>query len=149
MVLHAPTGLADMAKKKPIGKLVDGAATLLQKLVRLKSSDDNGYCTCVSCGHVGHWKDMQGGHFVPRGNSATKLMEENVHPQCPSCNGFGMKFGDAEKHYTLWMIDYYGREFVENLLSLKGKTHKWVRLEVDQLIAEWKDQIKELERQKG
>jgi hypothetical protein len=38
-----------VAKKKPIGKLTDEAAILLQLLVRLKASDDNGYCSCVTC----------------------------------------------------------------------------------------------------
>jgi hypothetical protein len=135
-----------MARKKlkPIGKLVDDCATLLQKLVRLKASDHNGYCQCVSCGVTKHWKEMQGGHFIPRGNSTTKLMEENIHPQCMGCNAFGMKYGDAEKQYTLWMIDHYGRDFVDELLATKGKTHKWVRADVEALKVGFSDQIKSM-----
>jgi len=134
-------------KLKPIGKLKEEASVLLQKLVRLKASDCNGYASCISCGATKHWKELQGGHYIPRGNSATRLMEENIHPQCKSCNGFGMKYGDAEKHYTLWMIDFYGRDFVEDLLAMKGKPHKWNRLELEDNIKTWKAQIKELESQ--
>ena len=131
--------------KPAIGVLKEKASVLIQKIVRLKAADCNGYCQCVSCGVVKHWKEMQGGHYVPRGNSATRLMEENVHPQCKGCNGYGMKYGDAEKHYTLYMIDMYGRDFVEHLLSLKGKPHKWSRCDLEDMIIDFKAQIKELE----
>ena len=39
-------------KKRTIAQEVEAAAKLLQKYVRLKASDDNGYCTCVTCGKV-------------------------------------------------------------------------------------------------
>lgn len=136
-------------KLKPIGKLKEQASVLLQLLVRLKAMDDKGYCYCVSCGASGHYKDMQGGHYIPRGNSATRLLEENVHPQCMGCNGFGMKYGDAEKHYTLYMIDTYGRDFVEYILSLKGNAHKWVRADLEDQIQEFKAQIKLQEQRIG
>ena len=39
-----------MAKRKPrtLVKEIDEAAKLIQRLVRLKASDDNGYCSCVT-----------------------------------------------------------------------------------------------------
>ena len=132
-------------KLKPVGKLKEEASVLLQKLVRLKAADDNGYASCVSCGASKHWKELQGGHFIPRGNSATRLMEENIHPQCQGCNGFGMKYGDAEKQYTLYMIDMYGRDFVDELLEMKGQTHKWARVDLELQIKEFKFRVKELE----
>lgn len=140
-----------MAKKqlKPIGKLTDECAKLLQKLVRIKAADDNGYAECVSCGSTKHWKELQGGHFIPRGNAVTKLMEENIHPQCMGCNAFGMKYGDAEKQYTLWMIDHYGRDFVDELIATKGKVHKWVRADLEGLKIAWAARIKSLMDEKG
>ena len=138
-------------KKKPIGKLVDSIATRLQLLVRLKAADDMGFCNCVSCGKLGHYKDMQGGHFIPRGTSFTKLMEENIHPQCAGCNGFGMKYGDAEKHYTLYMQDMYGRDFVEDLLAEKRakRPHKWNRCVLDDMLIDINNQIKEHKKRVG
>jgi len=129
-------------KTKPIGKLVEEASVLLQLLVRVKASDDNGYCSCVSCGVTRHYKEMQGGHYIPRGNSATRLLEENVHPQCRGCNGFGMKYGDAEKQYTLYLIDTYGREMVDELIALKGATFKWSRIDLQDQIKGLKDAVK-------
>ena len=48
-------------KKRTIAQEVDMAAKLLQRYVRLKASDDNGYCQCVSCGKVAHYATMDGG----------------------------------------------------------------------------------------
>jgi len=134
-----------VAKSKPIGKLTDDAAILLQKLVRLKAADSDGYANCVTCGANHHWKELQGGHFIPRGNSATKLLEENIHPQCRGCNGFAMKHGDAAHRYTLYMVDMYGREFVDDLLGTKGKPYKWFKPDLIDLIADLKSRVKDLE----
>jgi len=136
-------------KLKPIGKLTDEAAVLLQKLVRLKAADFEGNADCVSCGTTKHWKDLQGGHYIPRGNAATKLMEENIHPQCMGCNGFGMKYGDAAHRYTLAMVDFYGRDSVDQMLATKGQVHKWVRADLMELIAEFKQRVKDLMEEKG
>ena len=54
-------------KTKTIGKLTDEAATLLQRLVRLKAADDNGYVSCVTCGVTKRFDDgMQGGQVGER-----------------------------------------------------------------------------------
>ena len=135
-----------MAKKpKSIAKLGDECAVLLQKLVRMKAADYDGSCVCVSCGAVKHWKEMQGGHFIARGNKATKLMEENINPQCPGCNCFGMRYGDAEKQYTVWMIDTHGRDFVDEMIATKGIPHKFVRGDLEELKQELTERISELE----
>ena len=127
-------------KKKTIAKLVDEAAVLMQKLVRLKAADVDGYCKCVTCGVVKHWKEMQGGHFIGRKWTATKVLEENIHPQCPGCNG---PLKGNMVSYTLYMQDMYGREFVEELQRLKTQTRKYTRAEAAGLIEELKVRISE------
>ena len=131
-------------KPKTVQKRRKEALELLQKLVRLKAADDNGYCSCVSCGVVRQWDGaMQGGHFVAKGNGGKNmwaLVEENVHPQCAGCNGFGMRFGNAETAYTLYMIDMYGREKVDEMME-KNITSKLNRIELEDLISDWKEQI--------
>lgn len=134
-------------KQKTIAKLADDNAVLLQKLVRLKAADEHGMCECASCGTRKHWKEMQGGHFIARGNNATKLMEENVNPQCQGCNAFGMKYGDAEKKYTLWMIDIHGRDFIEEMMATKGKVFRFIRGDLDAMKIELNQRIKELEQE--
>jgi len=142
--------IAKRKKKKPktksIADLHNLAAELLQKYVRLKASDDNGYCSCVTCGITKKWNEgMQGGHFMPRGRAPTKLLEENIHPQCDGCNGFGMKYHDAAQVYTLYMEDMYGRDEVQRIIDLSKTVHKWVRCDIEDFIVDIRVKIRDQE----
>ena len=101
-------------KKRTIAQEVDMAAKLLQRYVRLKSSDDNGYCHCVTCGKLDHYTAMQGGHFYSRRHIVFKLFEENIHVQCPACNQWGMKTTKIQEAYRIFMEDMYGARPLEN-----------------------------------
>lgn len=133
-----------MPKKKTVQQLRKQCLEVLQQLVRLKAADDDGYCSCVTCGVVRQWNDsMDGGHFVAKGQGGRNmwaLVEENVHPQCKGCNGFGMKYGNTEKAYTLYMVDMYGREKVDEMLQ-KNVTSKLNRIELEDLLHDWKQQV--------
>lgn len=132
---------------RTVSQELDRAAVLLQKLVRLKAADDAGYCSCVTCGVRGHWKEMQGGHFISRTFKRWKCDERNVHPQCKGCNGFGMKYGNAEAEYMSYMMGRYGLETVQHMLSTRRDITKYSRDEVEEMQAEFKREIKkELER---
>jgi hypothetical protein len=129
------------AKKKSTTQLVEQAAELLQLKVRLKYSDDNGYVSCVTCGVTRHYKDrMQGGHYIPRKSLGTKLLEENVHPQCNQCNGF--KRGNMTA-YAAFMALTYGGEFLQELERLKRESKKYYVNEVRDIIQELKGEIKQ------
>lgn len=133
-------------KSKSIAKLVEEAAVLMQKLVRLKAADEDGIVTCCTCGIRRKWNDqMDGGHFIERSYLGTKLLEENIHPQCKTCNG---PFGGTPKGnpvaYTLFMIDTYGREFLDELEQLKNTSKKYTRSEIEEIKADLKKQIAEL-----
>ena len=132
-------------KKKTIAKEVDEAAVLLQKLIRLKAADEFGMCVCVTCGKRARWNDgMQGGHFISRKYTGTKLLEENLHPQCAGCNGPRAKDGTVTIAYTTYMIDFYGRGFVDELQVMKNTPKKYTREEVAELKKSFRAQIKEL-----
>ena len=132
-----------MAKKKTLPKLKKEALELKQLLVRVKAADDNGYCTCVTCGTVLLWnRGMQGGHFIVRSKTKWCLVEENLHPQCNGCNGFGMKYGNAEAIYTLYMQEMYGDDFVQNMIDTKDEIIKLSRFDLEDSIADSKEQIK-------
>lgn len=129
-------------KRKTIAQKVEQAAALLQKYVRMKAADHNGYCECVTCGTKTLWYEgMQGGHFIGRGSISTKLMEENVNPQCVRCNKY---LSGNITAYTLYMIDMHGREFVDELQRLKHVPKKYKRDEVEEIIRDLKQKIKEL-----
>jgi hypothetical protein len=131
-----------MPKQKTIRKLVDDCAVLLQKIRRLESADDDGYCTCVTCGKNLHWKQMDGGHWISRTYTIHKLNPDNIHPQCKGCNRFDHKIHDD---YTLWMIDNYGMEFVEDMNMRKHEPKKYSRPEIEEIKQELKQRMKEFE----
>jgi len=130
-------------KPKTTAKLKDEAATLLQKLVRMKYANDEGMCECVTCGKVEFYKYMDGGHFVSRSHNATLLVEENIHPQCKGCNGY--KKGNIDS-YSLFMIDTYGLDAMRELIASKHQPRKFTALELEDLIADYKKRIKEQEQ---
>lgn len=133
-------------KIKSIAKVRQELAELLQRLVRLKAADGNGYCKCVTCGKSYHWKEMQGGHYIERGKIATKIIEENINPQCHYCNHYGMKKASHVILYRKWMIDMHGTGFVEWLEAEAGKIAKHARDDLMAQIAEVSAQINELEK---
>jgi hypothetical protein len=131
-----------MKKRKSIARLVEDAAVILQRIVRIKAADENGYVSCVTCGVTRQWNDgMQGGHFISRRYTAHKLSEENIHPQCAKCNG--PLRGNAIP-YTVYMIDTYGRDFVDELERTKGQTKKYTRPEIEQIIQELREYEKQV-----
>ena len=137
-------------KKKTIAQEVEKAAVLLQKLVRLKAANENGFAHCVTCGGFKHWKELQGGHFISRTHKATKLMEENIHPQCQGCNAFRMKDSLTVLEYRRFMVDMYGEDEVEKMERLARSIKKYNRAEVAEIAADFKAQIKKHEeRLKG
>src|SRR5690606_28368009 len=111
MLKTAPIRSKKKAKRKTIARLVDDAAILLQKIRRIEFADDKGYCRCCACGKAYHWKEMQGGHYVPRTKTATKLVEYNINPLCVSCNKYRAE--EARCPYSIWMIETYGYEYVK------------------------------------
>ena len=118
------------------------ALVLIQKLSRIAAADDNVYAQCVSCKVKFHWKDMDGGHYIAKGHSSYWALEKcNVWPQCKGCNGFGMKYGTAANEYTKWMIDYYGRDYVDEMENKKRQVRKIYKSEYQEMIKEFTDEI--------
>lgn len=99
--------------KKTLYSTLQRKADFVQsQYIRRKAAKD-GMCTCVSCGIVLPWQEMDAGHYIPKSRGASiRYHEENIHPECRSCNRFD------EGHlsgYTLYMIDMYGREKIDEL----------------------------------
>ena len=137
--------------KPSISKEVEKAAVLLQKLVRLKASDKDGYCKCVTCGVEKHWKQIQGGHFYGRKEALRfKLWEENIHPQCAACNWKGMNTTKIRERYRMYMEDMYGVRRVKamNRLAFR-KPPKFKMDEVLEFKKYLREQIKILLKRLG
>ncbi len=121
---------------------MEEAAKLTQKLVKMKAADHMGITECVTCGKQEHWKELDGGHFVPRAHKKHKLREENIHPQCKHCNKYLNGNMDS---YSLFMIDTYGMDAMRELIQSKHQAKKFTEVELLDLIGEYKLRIKEQE----
>ena len=134
-----------MAKRKTptIAQEVEKAAVALQELVRLKAADENGYCTCITCGVVKKWNEgMQGAHFFERGRTATKLLVENVHSACAGCNKWLHPTTSGTIIYRRYLVGCYGEDGLDDIEALSRTTKKYTRAEVEDIKADFKEQIK-------
>lgn len=114
--------------------------------IRLRDSDQNGYCRCISCGKIEHWKDLDCGHFVNRSHMGTRYSEKNCNAQCRACNRFdeGNNIG-----YTRGLIRKYGIGVISFLEAQKHSFSKMTPFDYNVMIDHYKEEIKRLKLEKG
>lgn len=140
-----------MTRKKPTPQTLRAKCLIsIQLLSRIAAADELGFAECVSCGKHENYKAMDGGHFIPKGSSSFwALRIENVHPQCKYCNAFGMRTGSAAQSYTLWMQDYYGRDFVQEMLNTKNHISKLYKSDYENILQQMNEQIRHHKKRLG
>jgi len=122
-----------------------------QLLARVSEANSQGVCKCVSCGKLIYWNECDGGHYIAKGKGGSNswaLDMRNIHPQCKGCNGFQMRYGNAEARYTFWMIRKYGVDLVE-MMTFSNPVVKWYAFELEQLIKDRKIEIKKHKKRIG
>jgi hypothetical protein len=129
-------------KKKPTLKsLKNKAWKVFSEWVRRKDADEGGTVHCVTCRAPIYWKEAHAGHFVGGRNNAVLLHPDIVHPQCVRCNIF-LSGNYAE--YALYMLDKFGREKVEEFLSLRRQVVKLTRADFEASIETYQQKLKDL-----
>lgn len=123
-----------MKKKLKINKLRDKAWRCLSKYIRTKGRVPGGWNQCVTCKGVYHWRDLQAGHFIHGHSKPTFMVEENVHPQCVSCNHFHS--GSLLEYYD-FMIERYGHAKIGELRRLSKTVVKFPRSYYEELIEKY------------
>lgn len=124
-------------KQKAVKKL----DRVFSQFIRKRDTKD-GWGKCCSCGKRIAYEKGDCGHFINRRFMATRWREDNSHFQCRRCNRFEEGNGVG---YTLFMIDKYGREHVEYLRVLKNETMRFSVGEIELMIKDYKQKLKELE----
>jgi len=112
------------------------------RYVRLRDSDENGSCACVTCGRLMNWKESHAGHFIKRQHMSVRWDEQNVHAQCPADNVYK---GGCQDEYASYVLKTYGREAFDRLMNGKRQAKKWTRAELMELIDKYKTAACELE----
>lgn len=137
--LKAKKKTSGKKKLTPLPTLIVKADKSMSTYIRLKYADHAGNVSCVSCGKVLPWQEAHCAHYIGRAAKATRWEENNLHPACPGCNVYRKEFHMRE--YTLYMLDHYGREFLEELKENGRKvlTGSQVRALAEETIAYCKD----------
>ncbi len=133
------------SKRLSIPSLKKKLDTIFSRYIRLRDSDSNGYCKCISCGKIGFWKDMDCGHFVNRSHTGTRFDEKNCNAQCRSCNRWdeGNNIG-----YTSGITKKYGSKVIDELLVKKHSKTFLAAFDYGILIEDYNKKVEELIKDK-
>lgn len=122
------------------------ADKVFSEFVRRTKSHKEGLGTCVTCGVIKPWKELQNGHYFPRNRLGTRFHEDNCHLQCPRCNIFLKGNYTA---YASYMFSKYGPKKVEHLEYLSRKPLKLTINDYHVLIEGWKTMLKNMETERS
>jgi hypothetical protein len=78
---------------------------------------------------------------VPGRTNSVLFHEEITNEQCPKCN---LWLGGNYQAYTLYMLDKYGREKVDEFLQLKHQVRKYTTSELEEMIGKYQQKLKDL-----
>lgn len=133
-------------KKLSVPKLKAKLDRIFSEYIRLRDSDINGYCKCISCGKIEYWKDVDCGHFVNRSHMGTRYSEKNCNAQCRSCNRFdeGNNIG-----YMKGLISKYGVKVINELEARKYSLSQMTTFDYEVMIDHYKKEMKRLKSEKN
>lgn len=135
-----------MGKLKSRSQLVKDLDSIYSKYIRLLKSDEYGYCLCVTSGKRMFWTEAQNGHFYSRKYYPTRWDDDNCHPQSMTDNIF-LRGNYIE--YTKYMIDKYGRDFVDQL-GFKARNGKKISTqEIREKTLFYKTEVERLKSEKS
>lgn len=119
---------------------------IFSEFIRLRDADKNGYCKCISCGKIQHWKEVDNGHFVNRSHMSTRFDEKNCNAQCRKCNRFdeGNNIG-----YMKGLVAKYGDKIIDELYVKKHHTSKFSKVEFELMADYYKKKVSELKKEKN
>ena len=104
--------------------------------IRRRDADENGNCSCITCGLVRHWKQMDCGHGIGRQHWGCRYSEKNNHAQCKRCNGFE---GGKREVYKEVINKRYGPDTWDLLELASRKAKKYSQFEIDTLEKYYKE----------
>lgn len=132
-------------KKTDQKKLIDKLDTIFSKFIRLRDSNDQGICKCITSGQMDEWGSMDAGHFMSRNNFSTRWHEQNVNAQSRKDNRF---LGGRQYEHSLAIDKKYGEGTAEKLLILSKQPKKFADFELEELIKYYTEQVKQLKKEK-
>jgi len=129
--------------KKELIKVLD---RIFSEYIRLEAADDNGFVSCITCGSIHHWKDIDCGHFIPRAREAVRYDSMNCKPQCKRCNRFR---GGEHDIFRQELIENYGKETIEQMEYKAKIGGAYDAYQLREMIIEYRAKVKQLKKEKG
>jgi hypothetical protein len=124
-------------RSKNLSSAKSTADVYFSRYIRLRDSDSNGMCKCITCDTVKHWKDMDCGHFQSRRYTATRYHEQNANQS-------------GEQYLHGKEIDLkFGSGTAEFITKLARSIYKLNKNEVMSIAKEYKSKMIETAKQKG
>jgi hypothetical protein len=134
------------AKKSDRQKLINKLDTVFSEFIRLRDSDKNGICRCITSGEFFHWQSCDCGHFITRDNMATRYDEQNVNAQGRQDNRF---LSGRQYEHGKAIDKKYGEGTADKLLAKSRGTCNFQDFELEAMYKYYKQAVKELKSQKG
>jgi hypothetical protein len=126
-------------EQKSQRELIKTLDRIFSEYIRLKATNDDGYCQCITCGKWFHWKNIHCGHFISRKEHVTRYDEINCNPQCCQCNTYRQGEWLA---YESALIRKYGKDEIKILKQkalIGGKFTKDLLIE---MIRKYQEKLK-------
>lgn len=127
--------------KNPIVVLRNKAWALMSEWIRRRWSDKDGNVVCITCGKKIHWKKAHASHYK---HGRLDFDEININPSCSKCNVF--LHGNLG-NYTIFLVEKYGLDVVNDLCRRANVVHKYSRQELEDIIKDLKEKIDGLNRE--
>lgn len=119
-------------KVKSISQLIKQADAIMSLKVRTEEADEDGICTCYTCGYRAPIKKMQNGHLVSRYYKSTRWDRRNCRTQCVTCN---MWRNGMTPHFAVRLKQELGDGIVDILYEKARQPLKMSRQYLESLIA--------------
>jgi hypothetical protein len=133
------------SKQTEHAKLEAKVDAAFSEYIRLRDCDEKGNVICITCSDKHHWKDIDCGHYMRRGNMSIRWDIKNSHGQCRLCNS--TIDGREEDHGRA--IDLrYGAGTAEALQKLSRQDTKFLEHELKGMLDELRKEIKALKEEK-
>lgn len=105
--LYTPSEDNELGSMQSLANDLDRVFSLY---IRIKYADENGIVTCFICDNPYHYLRLDNGHYIKRGNKATRFLEENCYPNCKWCNSKHndnpLPFKEAIERYKPGLTEY-------------------------------------------
>lgn len=118
---------------------------VFSEYIRLRDSDENGYCKCITSGRFVYWNACDAGHFISRRHKATKFHEQNVNAQSRNDNRFN---AGSQYAYAKAIDQKYGPGTADKLLVMSRMTCHRDQFEIKVLTEHYKKLADELRKKK-